>query len=353
MHDNLHLKILGDRLQKFGPDGCFMCGVDIPPGSKLRTEEHVFPKWLLRDLDLWNRSVTQLNGRLIRYRRLVVPCCQPCNGVDLSGVEARVKAAYFEGFDAFKQLDRRDLFIWLGKIYYGLVYRESLEPRFVEEQKGERLVPNEHLESIAFHHFLLQTVADRVAWAPPSPGPASFHFFECLDSEIPEWRFDYMDDLYVPMLGLRLGRIGIICVLQDWGRSEGAQEGHLVAAREVMLHATQFREVYSRLSYMTKAFWRNNGHLVVGGPERATVTYDPQPPFEGVTETRHLAEVLASAWQVPLEAIFDGDRLCSTIFDQSGEIASMPDNSSLFPAPFSPIGLWPWNVDLTEEGFLP
>lgn len=32
MNDNLHLKILGDRLQKFGPDGCFMCGVDIPPG---------------------------------------------------------------------------------------------------------------------------------------------------------------------------------------------------------------------------------------------------------------------------------------------------------------------------------
>lgn len=289
----------------------------------------------------------------MQYRRLVVPCCQLCNGVYLSGVEQRVRTAYFEGLDAFEKLDRRDLFIWLGKIYYGLVYRENLEPRFVREQEGERSVPDKHLESISFHHFLLQTAADRVDWVPSSPGPASFHFFECLESEIPEWRFDYMDDLFVPMLGLRIGHIGMVCVLQDWGRSEDTQEGHLVAARGMALHATQFREVYSRLSYMTKAFWRDNGHLVVGGPERATVTYNPMQPFEGPVEMQHLGEILASAWQVPLESIFDGSRLCSTIFDRSGGIAAMPDNSVVFPAPFGSVGLWPWNVDLENRDLPP
>lgn len=155
-----------------------------------------------------------------------------CNGRDLSSIESRVKAAYLQGLDTFSKLDRRDLFIWLGKIYYGLVYKESLRPRFAEEQAGERLVPESHLESIEFHHFLMQSAAEAVSWQPLLPGPASFHFFTCIDSEDSRWRFDYLDDLFVPMLGLRLGPIGVVVVLQDWGRSEGVSQLQLTAAQK-------------------------------------------------------------------------------------------------------------------------
>ncbi|NDK30200.1 hypothetical protein FH975_00155 [Nesterenkonia sp. Hz 6-5] len=265
-------------------------------------------------------------------------------------MEARIKAAYLEGPSAFRELDRRDLFIWLGKIYYGIIYRESHEPQLVREQAGERLVPADHLKTLSFHHFLLQSVADRLDWFPRFPGPASFHFFECLDDEDPLRRFDYMDDLGTPMLAIRIGRIGIVGVLQDWGRSENVQQPHLVAAREMKLHPTQFREVYGRLKYMTEIAWRDNVHPTVGGPECVTVLYDPAQEFRGEVDPGEQARVLASLWGVSPQAITKDGMGMSTICDMSGSPLTAPDHGLIFFSLDGSTGLWPANqVELTEE----
>jgi hypothetical protein len=281
MHTDYHYHFLKDRSQEFGADRCFICGCHIPDGSALRTVEHMFPKWLLRELDLWNGTVHQLNDELLPYRQLTVPCCVTCNGRDLSAVEARVKAAFLDGVEAFSALDRRDLFIWFGKIYYGLIYKENLRPRYVREQDGERLVPESHLQSVSFHHFLLQAAGGFVSWEPAEPGPASFHFFECLDDERPSRRFGYMDDIHVPIVGLRMGSIGVVCILQDWGRSEGVQQLQLNTARGMKLHPTQFREVYARLSYMTKVSWNEKKHMIIGGHDTALVIAGDPGAFSG------------------------------------------------------------------------
>jgi len=347
MGKDLHQRFLMGRSQEFGPDRCFICGVHIPVGSEVRTREHVFPKWLLRELNLWDKAVVQVDGELLAYRRLTVPCCQRCNGTDLSEIEKRVKEAFREGLQAVERLDRRDLFLWLGKIYYGLVYRESLQPRFVREQQGERLVPDEHLRSISFHHFLLQASAGLVDWVPETPGPASFHFFECLDDEDPGRRFDYMDDLFIPMLGIRMGSVGIVCVLQDWGRSEGVQQPHLEAARTMRLHPTQFREVYGRLNYMTRVSWRNKAHTIVGGKAKVTVFVGPSDDFSGRFVVEEFAQLMASHWEVPKDAIYKDGFTYSTICDISGVRNSVADHDVVFVAPHGQTGLWPAHrVDL-------
>lgn len=347
---DIHEQFLVGRRQKFGQEWCFICGRHIPEGSSDRTVEHVFPKWLLKELDLWNSSVSQIDGRRLAYRRLTVPCCVTCNGVDLSPIENRVKAAYLAGFEDFTRLDRRDLFLWLGKIYYGLVYRESFQPRHVKDQGGERLVPKEHLESVAFHHFLLQSVGGAVSWQPSFPGPASFHFFKCLDDKDPARRFDYMDDLFVPILGLRVGKIGVVCVLQDWGRSEGVQQPHLIAARTMRLHPTQFREVYGRLSYMTAASWQNRAHRIVGNHGAATVLATPPADFEGTFIVQDFARVMALLWEVPFEAICKDGYSISTVYDaNSGRPTPVYDHTVIFPTLNGRTGLWPAHeVDLRE-----
>lgn len=355
MNTDIHAQLMGVRSQGIGPDLCFMCGLHIPEGSDQRTVEHVFPKWLLRKLDLWDGSVNQLDGRRLIYRRLTVPCCLSCNGMDLGPVEERVKTAFNEGFESFQQLDRRDLFIWLGKIYYGLIYRESFQPRDVRDQHGERLVPEEHLRSLAFHHFLLQTAAGLVNWVPELPGPASFHFFECLDHEDPLRRFDYMDDLLVPMLGLRMGTIGVVCVLQDWGRSEGVQQPHLMAAQRTKLHPTQFREVYGRISYMTKVSWKDNVHAVVKSKDAVTVVAAPPEEFAGSFIVHDFAHVMASLWDVPVEAIYKDGYSYSTLYDlHAGMPNAVSDHDAIFIAPHGDTGLWPAHrVDLKELGVHP
>lgn len=346
----MHRQFLGDRLQKFGPDDCFLCGVDLSVTSGIRTEEHIFPKWLLQELNLWDESITQLDGRIAYYRRLKVPCCQRCNGEHLSRVEARVKDAYLKGLSEFRELDRRDLFVWLGKIYYGIIYRESLVPRSVRDQSGERLVPSEHLETFSFHHFLLQAVADRVDWFPRYPGPASFHFFECLDHKVPGRRFDYLDDLDVPMLAIRIGRIGVVCVLQDWGRSENVQQVHVRTAKTMRLHPTQFREVYGRLKYLTDSSWKDNIHPVVGAPQCATVFYNPSQEFCDEVDPEEQAHALATVWGVPWDSITQGGMSISTICDMSGSPLQARDHDMLFPTLDRSRCLWPLSqLELPEN----
>lgn len=313
----------------------------IPVGSTDRTREHVFPKWLLRELDLWNASVNQIDGRALHYRQLTVPCCASCNGIDLGGVEARVRSAYEDGMGAFAALDRRDLFIWLGKIYYGLVYKESLQPLSVRDGDGARLIPSEHLESVQFHHFLMQAAAGVVTWDSSSFGPASFHFFECLDSDIPAQRFDYLDDLFLPIIGIRIGRIGVIAVLQDWGRSEGVQQPQIEAARTFALHPTQFREAYARLAYMSETSWKNLDHLITGKDGTARVMIPNPGGFSGTWDWKAFATRAAAAWEVPEAAIFDGSTGMSTI--GGGDSPPIPVDSMdvVFVGAFSGAGLWP------------
>lgn len=67
----LHEQFLSSRTQQFGGVCCFICGLRIPEGSAQRTREHVFPKWLLKELDLCDAAATLIDGRRLAYRDLV------------------------------------------------------------------------------------------------------------------------------------------------------------------------------------------------------------------------------------------------------------------------------------------
>lgn len=60
---------------------CFLCGTDLMLAGN--TDEHVIPKWAQRRYDLWNQTVTLLNGTGLKYSQLTVPCKSPaeCHGV--------------------------------------------------------------------------------------------------------------------------------------------------------------------------------------------------------------------------------------------------------------------------------
>ncbi len=70
--------------QELNDDCCFLCGA-LMDGSK--SAEHVFPKWLQNRYDLWNQKIELLNGSLMPYRQLTIPCCEKCNNEHLSSLE--------------------------------------------------------------------------------------------------------------------------------------------------------------------------------------------------------------------------------------------------------------------------
>lgn len=340
---DLHEDLLDNRAQRFGSDACFICGLVLPDGSSHKTREHIFPQWLLRELNLRESNFRQINGRRVFYKRMTIPCCAECNNIDFSGIENRVKEAYLQGYEAFSNLERKDLFLWLGKIYYGILYHESLVPLDVRDQEGKRAVPIEHLKQLSLHHFLLQGAAGNVSTVTSTGVPASFHFFECLDDPNPTFRFDYIDNLSVPILGIRMGRIGLISILQDWGQSQALDSIHLQAARSVQLHPTQFREVYARYLLMHELSNNKTSYMVLGNTKSATVLpVGSSGDLEGVMTAEDFAPVLAHVWEVPIESIYrDGATPTTLLGPLTKEPWQTPDAQVVFPTPNGDIGLWP------------
>jgi hypothetical protein len=101
----------------FANDECFLCGIALDGAN--RSDEHVIPAWVQREFDLWNQRLVLLNGTDIPYRQLVIPCCRDCNSGPLSDIEQAVQRSWAAGFDAFVQLDRDLLFLWLASCSTG------------------------------------------------------------------------------------------------------------------------------------------------------------------------------------------------------------------------------------------
>jgi hypothetical protein len=101
-----------DRGHALDHEHCFLCGWLLTPDT--RSEEHVFPQRLQRDLDLWQETITLLNGTTIPYALLKIPACKDCNGFWLGQVESEVATAFRAGPDEVAKLDQNLLALWLA-----------------------------------------------------------------------------------------------------------------------------------------------------------------------------------------------------------------------------------------------
>lgn len=108
--------------RSYTTSNCFLCGEEL--NSKNKTVEHVIPKWLQKRFNLWDQKLHLLNGSKIPYRSLTIPCCHNCNNRHLEPFEKKVLKAFEGGFEEFSSLDEETLFLWLGKIFYGIIYKE-------------------------------------------------------------------------------------------------------------------------------------------------------------------------------------------------------------------------------------
>lgn len=91
-------------------DTCFVCG------QPADTEEHIIPKWLLNQYDLWNQRITLPNRTTIPYRKLKIPCCSHCNNGLLSQLETKVQTGTASDEEIWK---------WAAKIHFGLLRKDE------------------------------------------------------------------------------------------------------------------------------------------------------------------------------------------------------------------------------------
>jgi hypothetical protein len=245
-------------------------------------------------------------------------------------LEHRVAAAYRGGFEAFLELDRRTLFLWLAKIVYGILVREVHLPEDRRDPSSGTILTGDDLSVFGVHHFLLQAILDQVTW---DQFPGSILLFRTQTGSDPRANFDFTDAPFGPFLSLRIGPIGIIAVLQDWGSLETLGLQKFEAARQLELAPLQFREISALARYFASNF-KPTPKLVIGRtPGRpATVTCLPLAgvlggPLYHPFDPAEYAPLYAFYLSVPIEAINVGEGLVTFLSDDLGAPRPIPFES--------------------------
>ncbi len=140
--------------RSFERDNCFLCGISLQKAES--SSEHVIPKWAQNRYDLWNQKLFLLNKTLIPYRQLTIPCCAECNKYRLQPIEISISSATLSGPEAVRKLGEKVLFLWLGKIFYGILYKELFLFFERKSSDGITIINPYLLQKYKSHLFFLQ-----------------------------------------------------------------------------------------------------------------------------------------------------------------------------------------------------
>jgi hypothetical protein len=177
---------------------------------------------------------------------MTIPCCFKCNNKFLKPFEDKVHSAFQKGYDFFRQLDKEIVFYWLGKIYFGIMYRELfLSIDRSRPNKGSITTP-EYMRSFYSHFLFLQGIRNKHTFKDFFP--ASIFYFKTQKPKDIDKQWDFIDNHNTLFISIRLGEIGIVSPLQD-GEATMYLDEMLNEHRDIELHPLQFREITARILY--------------------------------------------------------------------------------------------------------
>ena len=235
------------RMQKVVPRGtnCFLCKKKVD--STTQTLEHVFPQWAQRKYDLWDQPFTLLNKTTIPYRNFTVPCCSHCNGTLLKPIEDHISLLAKKGFKEFsKEVDKKMLFFWVGKIFYGIIYKQLFLLKDRKNQEGGAITTPEFLKEIEMHRQFLLGVNGKHDFV--SFFPTSIFLIQTQKPEDIRHQWEYFDNYPGMSVAIQMGDIGIISVLQDNQMIESI-EGFLQNFDGVEINNFRFRNMAAQIFY--------------------------------------------------------------------------------------------------------
>lgn len=192
--------------EDFDYENCFLCGKEIEEEEK--SLEHIFPKWIQKKFDLWNKRLTLTNGTSIEYRQLTIPCCKECNSVHLSQVENVIKSLVESPIQNLNEEEEQIVVLWVMKIFYGMIYKNLSLSLDRKKPQGNTLLSPKEVESYSALHLMLQ--ASRFKTNFISPKPWSVFIFEYENED-----FHYISEYNLLCCSLKLGNVGISVSIQD------------------------------------------------------------------------------------------------------------------------------------------
>ena len=237
-------------------DRCFVCGAN--PNEKPFNDEHVIPKWLLRECGLSKAAITLPNGKAYPYARYKVPCCVECNTELGLRVEIPISELFKSGYANFVKSIRDDadgdfalhtrLFHWLNLLFLKTHLKDRSLPFSLDQRVGTEKISElydwpslHHIHCISRLHSTKPVIDHRVL--------GSMFILPALNVEGSD-RFDYGDLHEAKTMLVRINDIAVIAVLDDSCGCWSSQPDFINKWIKGPLGPIQLREILARTAYV-------------------------------------------------------------------------------------------------------
>ena len=226
---------------RFGPATCFLSGQPVGPDDTVP----IFAEWLQTRYALAERPIQLLDQRTVLIRDLRLPA-SPAARQRIDELESRVAAATAQGPAALRALGDDTLFLWLGKMFYGIFITELLNEFEPLIKPKYPLAENAALVR-RFQVFfqLLQGLRVPTEYADFVPGSIFVLEADPAEDVIP---FEYDDDLNTLVFSIKLGKTVLVACLVDIGLVGQAMR-KVYADAQRPLHPVQIAEFKARVYY--------------------------------------------------------------------------------------------------------
>ena len=228
---------------------CFICG--ISNSATDFNKEHIFPRWILKKYNLWDKTTVNPAGYSRRYDQYVLPCCTRCNSLMGESYEKYIQTAleqptYIIGQRFAYDLEfQRKLFGWLACIFLKNHIKDLYFKTDIKDAAATTMLGDMY-DWYELHHIhcLSRLFIDGMAIHPEALGTVLIcdilpGFFED--------NFYYADTYSQRSLFLVLGTTAIIAVLNDSTAAHVATRG-LFRDAQGPLHALQAATIFAHYS---------------------------------------------------------------------------------------------------------
>lgn len=213
------------------------------------------------------------------------------------------------------------MFLWLAKIFFGILYKELFLLLDRSDPSGPAIITPDFLRCYNTQRFFLQQAREKVRLVDFSPGSVFVFPMQPLPSREQEW--DLCDNVDTQFIGCRVGKVALLASLGDGGAQQYCKDEY-ADIKNMPLHPVQFRELCAEFSYRSSLATRVPKYVTIqGSPHQVHQAplggFSMKPLFEqGEPET--YAGFLHQYTQVPMAYLFEPpDKVRTWLRKPSGE----------------------------------
>ncbi len=305
---------------RFDEDHCFLTGETLSPDEE---KLNVFALWITERYNLQERPFKLLDESMLSYADITVPSSLKTKKA-FADLENIIEKAFTAGYEEVIKLDELQIFQWVAKTVYGVIFKEIKTAIRQQAASGEGFNMSQGLiHKFNMLHTMLQSVIKPVQLEDFKP----WSLFICpVDNA--EDEFAYRDEINSLTFSLRINDFGLIICLQDNGANKKYHEETWEVVKGKKLHPIQFEELCGKVYYSAYLFNRLPEYHIIPTEEGIFIE---AMPLRGMTskpvfdewQNKVYGQVLENFWKrwgfLLLEIIKNPNAPMSFLFNNEGD----------------------------------